>query len=153
MFGDSSRLDILYFNPTFVPDNKRADSCVFCGKCNKKCPQNIDIPRELQKIHDIAISLTIGVDIEKLRDDDNIVLFGSGADGRNTLSALRKVGVNVCGFCDNNSKVWGSYIDGVEVLNPQELRELNATVIITSNKYYEAIKEQLADMGIKAVNT
>lgn len=34
----------------FEPD-KMASACVECGACVKKCPQHIDIPAELKKIH------------------------------------------------------------------------------------------------------
>lgn len=34
-----------------IPDGHRADSCVKCGACSEKCPQKIDIPAELAKLH------------------------------------------------------------------------------------------------------
>lgn len=33
-----------------VPAERQADKCIGCGKCLEKCPQNIDIPRELAKM-------------------------------------------------------------------------------------------------------
>ena len=29
----------------------RADACVECGACLKKCPQKINIPEELKRVH------------------------------------------------------------------------------------------------------
>jgi predicted aldo/keto reductase-like oxidoreductase len=146
MFDNADRFDTQYF--ASIPKDKRGNSCIFCGKCKKKCPQNIDIPKELQKIHNVAISLTIGFEIEKLRDMGKIVLFGGGVDGRRTLAMLRSAGIDVRYFCDNNPQLWGSSIDDIEVINPQKLQGLNATVLITSNKYHDAIKTQLDEMGI-----
>ena len=31
-----------------LPDNKKPAACIACGQCTKMCPQNIDIPKELQ---------------------------------------------------------------------------------------------------------
>ncbi|MDR2392476.1 MAG: aldo/keto reductase, partial [Planctomycetota bacterium] len=68
MFDNSLRLDLSY---AFVPRGRRADSCISCGECAKRCPQNIDIPRELKRIHDMAVDLSIGVAVEKIRDRSN----------------------------------------------------------------------------------
>lgn len=32
-------------------DNKGADACIGCGQCLDKCPQQIDIPRQLEEAH------------------------------------------------------------------------------------------------------
>jgi hypothetical protein len=52
---DNPDFSALYF--LFIPDGRRADSCVFCGKCNKNCPQNIDIPAELKRVWPIISAL------------------------------------------------------------------------------------------------
>ncbi len=39
---------------------RQADHCIGCKKCNKHCPQNIDIPRQLRRIDDF---------VEKLKQD------------------------------------------------------------------------------------
>jgi predicted aldo/keto reductase-like oxidoreductase len=33
-----------------VPKLRQADHCIGCNKCNKHCPQNINIPKELKRI-------------------------------------------------------------------------------------------------------
>ena len=33
-----------------VPKLRQANHCINCHKCNKHCPQNINIPKELQRI-------------------------------------------------------------------------------------------------------
>lgn len=43
-----------------IPDLRQADKCIGCGICVPKCPQSIDIPKELRKIDRY---------IEKLRKD------------------------------------------------------------------------------------
>ena len=36
---------------------RQADHCIGCGKCNKHCPQNIKIPRQLQRIDEFVEKL------------------------------------------------------------------------------------------------
>jgi UDP-N-acetylmuramoylalanine-D-glutamate ligase len=95
------------------------------------------------------VRLSIGIDIESLSGKENIALFGCGADGRRILAILRETGISVRWFCDNNSQLWGSRVEGVEVVSPQKLRELETVVLIASSKYRDAIRAQLAEMGIK----
>lgn len=37
----------------FVGDDSRADKCVGCGICTSKCPQQIEIPAQLQKVKEL----------------------------------------------------------------------------------------------------
>ena len=37
-----------------VPDNKRATLCIECGVCKSHCPQQINIPRSLKKVRELA---------------------------------------------------------------------------------------------------
>lgn len=47
MFGDKARHKREY--NFFIPDANKADKCVRCGACLPKCPQQLDIPAELEK--------------------------------------------------------------------------------------------------------
>jgi FkbM family methyltransferase len=51
---------------------------------------------------------------------DSIVLFGAGGLGRRTLAGLRRRGVEPVAFADNNRTVWGSSVEGVPLLAPQD---------------------------------
>jgi predicted aldo/keto reductase-like oxidoreductase len=37
-----------------IPEEKRAHNCVDCKKCTEHCPQEINIPRKLSQIKDLA---------------------------------------------------------------------------------------------------
>ena len=43
----------------FTPAEHRADVCKKCGLCKTKCPQHIDIPTELEKIHQILMAIEV----------------------------------------------------------------------------------------------
>ena len=42
---------------TFLGENRQADNCQKCGECMAKCPQRINIPEELEKIHKEMLAL------------------------------------------------------------------------------------------------
>ncbi len=46
-----------------------------------------------------------------------LVLFGAGGIGRKTLAGMRKHGIEVLAFADNNPAAWGKTIEGVKVLS------------------------------------
>jgi FkbM family methyltransferase len=49
-----------------------------------------------------------------------LVLSGAGNLGRKALAALRADGIEPLAFVDNNPRLWGTSIAGVEVLSPAE---------------------------------
>ena len=56
IFGlmDGSRREYAKFDKMWPFDNfKDASHCIECGECVEKCPQEIPIPEELQKAHDL----------------------------------------------------------------------------------------------------
>ena len=50
MMGTPKASAMQYFS--LIDEDSRADSCVFCGECNPFCTQMIDIPSELEKVHE-----------------------------------------------------------------------------------------------------
>ena len=34
----------------FLPEEKKPTACIGCGQCVRSCPQNINIPQELEKL-------------------------------------------------------------------------------------------------------
>ena len=49
MYGDDQRAHMVY--NTFLKEEERADNCIECGECLEQCPQQIEIPDWLAKIH------------------------------------------------------------------------------------------------------
>jgi FkbM family methyltransferase len=54
-----------------------------------------------------------------------VVLFGAGQLGHITLVGLRRLGVEPIAFTDNNSRLWNTEVDGVQVLSAQEAARLH----------------------------
>jgi len=94
-------------------------------------------------------------------DSKTIILFGCGELGKKTQEGLKKVGVNVVCFSDNNSKLWNSEINGIKVLSPEiALEEYpDSTVVLTIWSAYighpiEEIQQQLRNKkaGVKVIS-
>jgi hypothetical protein len=51
MYDDPGTGRFRYRGPGGLKEEQRADQCTECGECLEKCPQEIDIPEWLQKVH------------------------------------------------------------------------------------------------------
>lgn len=80
---------------------------------------------------------------------DKRVMFGAGNMFTNYMKYYGKEYPPLF-TCDNNRNLWGTVIDGIEVKNPEELRNIpeNCAIFIC-NVYYREIEEQLRRMGIQ----
>ena len=77
------------------------------------------------------------------------VLFGAGNMCRNYMLNYGKVYPPLF-TCDNNSSIWGTAFEGLEVKNPEELKNLSKdTAILICNVYYREIEAQLREMGLQ----
>ncbi len=80
---------------------------------------------------------------------DKRVLFGAGQMCKNYMNFYGKK-YPVLFTCDNNPQRWGEIYEGIEVKNPEALKELpEDCAIFLCNMYYEEIEQQLRDMGIR----
>ncbi len=74
----------------------------------------------------------------------NIVLFGAGMNGSSAYKKL-KDRCKVVGFSDNNSSLWSGTHEGIQVINPNDLKNIeNLIVVVTvTGQHYQAILNQL----------
>jgi len=49
-----------------------------------------------------------------------VVIFGAAQLGKFVLPAVRTAGSEALAFCDNNSRLWGTEVDGVRIISPEE---------------------------------
>jgi FkbM family methyltransferase len=88
-----------------------------------------------------------------------IVLFGAGRLGRRTLRALRQVGESPVAFSDNAESLWGTRVDGLEVLSPDRAAARygeHAVFVVTiwragGPHRFEQTRRQLGVLGCRYV--
>lgn len=79
------------------------------------------------------------------------VLFGAGNMCRNYMKCYGEKYPPLF-TCDNNSKLWGTTFEGLEVKNPEELKNLpQDCCVVICNIYYQEIETQLRGMGIENI--
>lgn len=72
-------------------------------------------------------------------------VFGCGAMGKQVLYILEKAGIRITQIWDNNEKVWGNYMNGIRICNPETLSTSKEIVIIASVEYENEIELQLME--------
>lgn len=55
--------------------------------------------------------------------EGQVVLFGIGSLGRRALLCLRRLNIEPLACADNNERLWGTRVDGVEILSPSVAAE------------------------------
>lgn len=94
------------------------------------------------------------IEIEKrLKKYTSRVLFGAGKMCQNYMKCYGELYPPLF-TCDNNSKLWGSSVYGLEVKSPESLKELSSDcAVVICNTFYQEIAKQLRDMGITNIET
>ena len=156
-FEDAEPFDICYFR--FITVTKNGGNCNKCAICNKHCPQKIDIPLELEHIHNEALTLFLGNSLENIKNRVSngmkLVIFGAGHIGKSVTYSLINSGILPFAFCDNRAELWGTEVSGIKVISPSELvalYELHETEIAIATFYRNDVRTQLNEKGIKTLN-
>lgn len=88
--------------------------------------------------------------LPSLRKGDRLVLFGAGQGSVEFLNLLheRGIGADILGIADNDSSMWGKDLQGVPIVDPASLPNLDLTwIIITTVSGRDAVALQLDSMG------
>lgn len=84
---------------------------------------------------------------------EGIQIFGAYKVGLKLARLARTSGVAVEGFLDNDPTKQGDSIEGIPVRHPSDVLLENATVLIASGRYGNAIHTQLSEVpGIRLIN-
>lgn len=78
---------------------------------------------------------------------NKVICFGAGQRGYNFVYAMKKLGLKITYFVDNDKKKQNRINCGVECF-PPEIIENQHTVVISSANNYGEIKSQLLNRGI-----
>ncbi len=88
-----------------------------------------------------------------------VVLFGCGTLGKRALGLLRGLGAQVLAFTDNNRAAWGTLVEDVPVLAPEQVTELfgkDAIFFVTiwnDHHWYSQTLAKLTVLGCTSVST
>ncbi len=82
----------------------------------------------------------------------DVILFGASNRGIIALNAL-KPQYNIKCFCDNDKSKWGTYVNGVEVVSPDQIKNMNNPKVIITSQYADQITDQLDTMGVNPIMT
>lgn len=82
---------------------------------------------------------------------EDVYIYGAGAYGKRLLFDLRCRGINVLGFIDGNSSLWGVEIQGVKCFPLVNFKNQKQVHIIIASIYREEIREQLLEFGMTNV--
>lgn len=88
---------------------------------------------------------------KRLEDRRNIVIFGSGMNGKGIVQSLNARGIMPVCYADNARDKWGTRVEGLEVRDPSEIdfKGMDAVVITPFNgEIVDAIHKQLLELGV-----
>lgn len=80
---------------------------------------------------------------------EELYIFGTGIWSERCYKALVQSNIVVTGFSDNNVTMWNTLFKGINVINPNDLKNISAYVLIAVMEHGDEIKRQLNDMGNK----
>lgn len=81
--------------------------------------------------------------------ENKVILFGASRTGWDVKRVLEAEGCKVTHFCDNNSQKWGTTVEGLPVISPEQLPELcDMNTVVQIACAAPSIGEQLRNLGI-----
>ena len=94
-------------------------------------------------------------EIPRLSDfrGQEVILFGASVHAPNYLKWMTDEGIIVRHFSDNDAKKHGTFVEGVEVVSPDYLKQINwSGPIIVCSFYFNDILKQLTQLGFTEVH-
>lgn len=76
-----------------------------------------------------------------------LIIFGASGGALKVVKMLKNFGVHIHALTDNNEKKWGTVCEGVSIIPPIKLLEIDCDIMIAST-YQEEIEEQLRQYGV-----
>lgn len=97
---------------------------------------------------------SLAEDKELWETDIPVIVWGTGVRGKRIKENLVRSGNadRIIAFGDNNSKLWGEKIDGIEVWSPEKIVGFVDAIVIVNNAQDGKICRQLSRMGVKKIH-
>lgn len=89
-----------------------------------------------------------------LENGQEIIIYGCGHDGKISKRVLEISGYSVAYWCDSAGDLWGTYVEGIQVISPDELSDKyrDYLLVIGSKKYETEIRRRLFDVNFPTKN-
>lgn len=90
--------------------------------------------------------------LKRLEDKRNIIIFGSGMNGKGIVQSLKARGIMPVCYVDNAKDKWGSRVEGLEVKPLSEIDFKAADVVVITpfkHEIVDAMRKQLLELGVK----
>ncbi|RKD23557.1 methyltransferase, FkbM family [Caminicella sporogenes DSM 14501] len=93
--------------------------------------------------------------VDKIKNTGNIVIWGCASTGQYVYDFLEKFGLvdKIKYFADNDRKKWGSKMNGLLILSPEEVvkkyNDKSISSIIVASQHLSDIRKQLLSLGIE----
>lgn len=87
---------------------------------------------------------------DSINNQRPLILYGSGSWGVYYLNAMKDLFKDFV-FCDGNPSKWGTTVEGIPVINPEELKTnyRDCHITITSLDYYDEIYQQIKEFQLQ----
>ena len=103
------------------------------------------------EVHQLILKMD--KELQSATSSKNIAIFGACFYGRVALDYLKSNGFNVLCFSDNDINKHGKKIEGINIVSPQQLKELHPDMVfITAHHFITQIKKQLGEMNIPNIS-
>ena len=88
------------------------------------------------------------VEIQLPEKNRTIVCFGAGTAGE-MLPDILPTGYQIAYYTDNNDGLWGTFLNGIKIIDPQELKLIKDIYVIIVSQHVISIKNQLESYGFQ----
>lgn len=76
-----------------------------------------------------------------------LVVFGASSGAKKVVDTFKNLSISIEYVSDNNKSLWGQRFEGIDIVSPDSLVEIDCYVVIAS-MYYSDIYNQLIDIGV-----
>jgi len=127
-----------------IPTWKEAAEKVLDIILNDRWETNLEIPLSWPKVKRELKTF------EEYLSDNEVIVFGASGGGRKALKTLKRLGISVKFFLDNDPLKTGKEIEGIPIKHPSQVdfSKLKRKILIAS-MWREEIAKQLEGYGLK----